>query len=585
MTLRSASGTPSPKRGGRRLGRTLAVGAVAAGLALVAACGSSGGSGGLAKPSNGTTVTVRSGGTATYAIDQDVAGFNVNQATDNEFVLQEILNQTLPSVYITTPALKEVLNTNYVTSAKVTSTSPQTVVYNINPKATWSDGTPINADDFVYMWQADSGNPKFKDVKGAAFQPASTAGYSQIKSVTGSNNGKTVTVVFSQPFGDWQSLFSNILPSHIAKQVGFNNGFQSFGPAVKVSGGPFQISSYSKGQSLIETRNPKWWGTPAKLDKLVFKIFSDDNQIPPAIQNGEVDASNPAQASLQFKDAVASSPNVTTNIIGGLEFQHMDFNQSNAYLAKLPVRQAIIAGTNRQEIVQRVVGPIDPSLKPLDNRIYTPNLPQYQDTAGSAGAFDPAKAKTLLKGAGFKMGSDGYFQPTFGPEKGKDLTLSISTTSGEPVRAQIEQLFQADMKAIGVKINIQNYSPDQLFGTVGPKGQFDIIEFAWVSTPFASGNVSIYCSYTNANLCGQNWDHYANPQEDKLLNQAASTLDPTAAAQLYNQADAQLWKDAVTLPLFQQPQLTTWNNKFGNIFPNPSNNGLTWNAQEWGLKS
>ena len=41
------------------------------------------------------------------------------------------------------------------------------------------------------------------------------------------------------------------------------------------------------------------------------------------------------------------------------------------------------------------------------------------------------------------MGSDGYFHPTSGPQAGKDLTFTISTTSGEPVRAEIEQLFQA----------------------------------------------------------------------------------------------------------------------------------------------
>ena len=555
----------------------------------VAACGSGGtSSGGLSKPSSGANVSVKSGGTLTFGIDQDVAGFNVNQATDTEFVLQEILNQVWPVAFTVDSNLKEKLNTDLLTSAKVTSTSPQTVVYNINPKAVWSDGVPISADDFIYDWQSNSGDPKYKDVGGQAFEAASTAGYSQVKSVTGSNNGKTVTVVFSKPFGDWQSLFGVqgiLLPAHIAKKVGFNNGFQTFGPAVKVSGGPFQITSYSKGQSVIETPNPKWWGAAPKLSKLVFKIFSDDNQMPPAIQNGEVDASNPAQPSLQFKDAIAGVPNVTTNIIGGLEFQHMDFNQANPYLAKLAVRQAIIAGTNRAEIVQRTESPIDSSLKPLGNRMYVPGQPQYTDTSGSTGVYSPSKAKSLLTSAGFTMGSDGYFQPTFGPQKGKDFTLSISTTSGEPVRAQIEQLFQAQMKAIGVKINIQNYSPDTLFGTIGPKGQFDIIEFAWVSTPFASGNVSIYCSYTNANLCGQNWDHYADPQEDKLLNEAASTLDPTQSAALYNQADALLWKDAVTLPLFQQPQLTTWNTKWGNIAPNPSNLGLTWNDQFWGLKS
>ena len=165
----------------------------------------------------------------------------------------------------------------------------------------------------------------------------------------------------------------------------------------------------------------------------------------------------------------------------------MDFNQANPYLAKLDVRQAIAYGTNRADMVNRIVGPITASVKPLNNRIFMPNQPQYKDTSGGLGDFDPAKAKQLLQASGMTMGSDGYFHPSSGPEAGKDLTFSISTTSGEPVRSEIEQLFQSYMKNIGIKINIQNYSPNTLFGTVGPKSEFDIIEFAWVSTPVPVG--------------------------------------------------------------------------------------------------
>ena len=555
-----------------------------AGMIALAACSSSGSSSSTPSSSS-SAASVKSGGTFTFALDQDIAGFNINQAADSEFVLQEIMNQIWPTVYVVTNELKPVLDTNYVTSATVTSTSPQTVVYQINPKAVWSDGVAFNADDFIYFWQANSGNPKYTDVGGKAYEPASTSGYNQIKSVTGSNGGKTVTVVFSKPFGDWQSLFSDMMPAHIAKTVGFNNGFQTFNAAVKVTGGPFQIQSYTQGQSLVEVRNPKWWGTPTPLDKLVFRFFADDNQIPPALQNSEVNGANPAQASLQFKDAIASVPNLTTDIVPGLEFQHMDFNQANPYLAKVDVRQAIAYGTNRADLVNRIVGPITASVKPLMNRIYMPNQPQYQDTSGGLGAFDPSKAKQLLQASGMTMASDGYFHPSSGPQAGKDLTFTISTTSGEPVRSEIEQLFQSYMKAIGIKINIQNYSPNTLFGTVGPKSEYDIIEFAWVSTPFASGNQPIYCSFTNPNLCGENWNHYANAQVDSLLNQAATTLDPTKAAALYNQVDSILWKDMVTLPLFQQPQLNTWTSSYANVLPNPASTGLTWNAQTWGLKA
>jgi peptide/nickel transport system substrate-binding protein len=560
----------------------------AAGALVLAACGSSGSS-----PPKSSGSKIANGGSITYALDEDVAGFNINQANDNQFVLQEIMDQVWPSVYVTQPNATVALNTELVTSAKVTSTNPQTVVYQINPKATWSDGTPISASDFVYAWQAQSGNPKYKDVGGKAFIPAGTSGYNQISTVTGSNGGKTVTVVFAKPFADWQALFSDLMPAHIAEKVGFNNGFQTFGSAVQVSGGPYKIQSYSKGEDLVEVPNPKYWGPKTHLSKIVYRFILDDSQDAPAISSGEVNIVNPVIPSVAYADSIKSIPNFTASVLPGLEFQHIDFNESNPYLAKLAVREAIALGTNRTQMIQRIVAPIFSTVSPaltskaqvLNNRIYMPIQPSYSNTSGANGTFDPTKAKQLLTSAGMKMGSDGYMHPNSGPLKGKDFSLSISTTSGVPVRQQIEELFQANMKAIGIKINIQNYDASTLFGTVGPKGEFDLIQFAWVGSPFESGNQPIYCSYTNTSVCGENWDHYADPKVDSLFNQALSDLNPTTDASLYNQIDGLLWKDMATLPLFENPVYYGYSTKYVNLVPNPTSVGIPWNAQNWGLKA
>ncbi len=577
----------SPKRPCFRLVPMLAV--AAAVVLSVAACGGGGSgstNGSSSTPSNVTTTSaVKSGGSLTFALDEDLAGFNVLNASSSEFVLAEILDQVWPSVFIVQPNLKPVLDTDIVTSAKLTKKNPQTTVYTINPKATWSDGVPINADDFIYNWQSQSGDPKFKDLGGKPYEAASTSGYNQIKSVTGSNGGKTVTVVYSKPYGDWKALFSPMIPAHISKKVGFNDGWSTFGAAEKVSGGPFALQSYSKGSDLIEVQNPKWWGVKAHLSKVIFRFILDDSQQAPAVQNGEANMVNPALPGLDFYDSVKAISGFNVSVLPGLEFQHMDFNEANPYLAKVQIRRAIAWGTDRAQIAGRTGGEISKGLGPLNNRIYMTTQPEYKDVSGTYSKFDPSLAKKTLQQAGMTMGSDGYFHPNFGPEKGKDFTLSISTTTGVPVRSDIEQLFKAQMKTIGVKINIQNYTADKLFGTIGPKSEFDIIEFAWVSTPFASGNQPIYCSYTNTAVCGENWDHYADPKVDALFDQALSTLNPEQASVDYNKIDALLWKDMATLPLFQQPQLYGWSTKYTNIAPNTSSVGIPWNANEWGVKA
>jgi peptide/nickel transport system substrate-binding protein len=553
---------------------------VVAAVALIAAAGCSSTTG----SSSSVSGPVKSGGTLTFALDEDVAGFNTLMAGDNEFVLTEMLDQTLPRVFVVQPNLQPALNTEVVTSATVTKANPQTIVYQVNPKAVWSDGVPISASDFIYNWQAQSGNPKFKDVGGKTFLPAATDGYNQIASVTGSNGGKTVTVVLSKPYGEWQSLFSQanpLLPAHIAQKVGFDSGFQSFGPSVQVSGGPYEIQSYTKGEDLVEVRNPHYWGPPGTLSKIVYRFILSDQQQPPAVQNGEVNMVNPVLASIPFLDSVKSIPNFTVKVAPALEFQHMDFNEANPYLALSSVRHAIAYGTDRQGMITRIVAPLTTAVGPLGNRLMMPTEPGYANTDGGAGTFDPAKAKSLLQQAGMTMGPDGYFKPNFGPEKGQDFTLSISTTSGVEVRSEIEQLFQADMKAVGIKINIQNYSANTLFGTIGPKGQFQIIEFAWVISPFTAASQSIYCSYTSPE-CGNNWDHYSDPKVDSLFDQALSTISTPAATALYNQVDGVLWSDMATLPLFQNPDLFGWSSNYAHVVPNTSNVGISWNANAWG---
>ena len=582
------------------------VGVVAAiGLAAItlAACSSNNSSSSSTTSSGGsTTGSVRTGGTLTMGLDENLAGFNINTSAASEYVLQEILDQVWPQPFIVNAALKPVLNTQLITSA-TSGGSPQAVTYVINPKAVWQDGTPITADDFIYNWQAQSGNSTYTDIGGATYDAASSSGYNQIATVTGSNptggaacdpgsaadrnvglcpNGRTVTVKYTTPFADWQSLFGNLVPAHIARTVGWNTGFA--GPAQTISGSWYEIQSYTANQSVVLVRNPSYWGTPGKLDKIVFQFFSDDTQEVPALQNNEVQLINPATVNTAITQSAAQVPNTTKVTVPGLEFEHLDFNEADPYLAKLPVRQAIAYGTNRQEIISHTVGEVASGIVPLGNRMFVASQPQYVNDGSQYDTVNPSKAESLLSGLGFKKASDGYFQPNYGPQSGQDLTFTIQSTSGNSTRAQTEQLFQAQMKAIGIKINIQNYDANTFFGTNLPNGTYQIAEFAWVSTPFPSGNQSIYCSYTSSS-CGQNWLHYANPAEDKLLAAGSSATSASQETTDFNQADKLLWNDMATLPLYQKPQYYAWSNKYGNVIPNASSTGVPWNANLWGLKA
>jgi peptide/nickel transport system substrate-binding protein len=251
------------------------------------------GGGGEGGTGSSATAT-RDGGILSYAADQEPTGFNNNTSKDNGTSVLNVVINMFPPVFRLHPDFSVQLNNELMDSATQTSTDPQTIVYKIKQEAAWSDGTPVSADDFVYLWKNLNGSVKGNDV-------AATTGYDQIKSVHGSDNGKTVTVVFAEPFSDWKSLFYGLLPAHYMEQVpgGWNTGLAKNPEKIPVNG-PFKVSAWEQGQSLTLVRNDKYFGPKAHLDSVVFRFLPESTTQPAALQNNEVDLIYPSPSSTSW---------------------------------------------------------------------------------------------------------------------------------------------------------------------------------------------------------------------------------------------------------------------------------------------
>jgi peptide/nickel transport system substrate-binding protein len=537
------------------------------GLALVAAaCGGGGGGGGSGKPAT------KQGGTLNYGADQEPTGFNNNTSKDNGTSVANVMINVLPQAFHLTPDFKVAMNTDLLDSAEQTSSQPQTIVYKIKQNAVWSDGTPVSADDFIYLWKNLNGTIKNNDV-------ASTTGYDQVQSVTGSDNGKTVTVVFKEPFSDWRSLFCSgnfILPAHyVSKQPGgWNTGLDK-NPQNIPSAGPFKVQNYTPGQSLTLVRNDQYFGKKASLDSVVFRFLPESTTQPAALQNNEVDMIYP-QPQLDMVQQVKALPDVSNQINLGPTFEHLDFNFKNQFLSDVAVRKAIATGINVDELVKRTVGQFASQVKPLGNRLWMPFQQPYQDHFGQYGKGDVAGAQKLLDAAGYTKGSDGIYT-----KGGKKISVRFSTTAGNKLRETQGELFQAQMKQVGIDIKIANLDSQKLFGDALPNGNFDIADFAWVGGPFAvSGNRDIY--RTGA---GSNYGQYANSKVDQLFAQAMAEFDTNKAADLLNQIDQIITDDMATIPLYNKPTFLAFRNTFVNVSDNATQDGPFWNSSTWAQKA
>jgi peptide/nickel transport system substrate-binding protein len=512
-------------------------------------------------------VEVRDGGVVRVASTFEVSGFNPNTSEDEGPALQDIAVSVYPSVFRVHPDFSVRLDQTLMAGAELTGQDPQTITYHIRPEARWSDGVPISADDFRYLWQHLNGADRRNDA-------STTIGYDRIERVTGSGDGRTVTVVFKRPFADWRSLFANLLPAHHVRRQpgGWNNGLDEHPEGIP-SGGPFEIAGFKPGETVSLRRNDRYWGQKAHLDQIVIRLVPDADAQLDALRNHEADLIRP-QPSNDLVNHVRQLPGVRSQARPTLGFEHLTFNLKHPVLADLTVRQAIATAIDTEQLVERLVRPIDPGARPLGNRIWVTGHQPYQDHAGGYGKGDTQAARRLLEQAGWALGADGVYA-----RDGRPLRLRWSTFSGDERRKAEGVLLQAQLSKAGVRLELADARFPVFFGEWVEKGNFDIADFASIGNPFVlSGSQD---AYRTAGV--HNYGGFSNREVDDLLERAAGELDPAGAADLGNEIDRRLWAQLPTIPLYQVPGFLAWRQDLVNVEPNTTTEGPFWNVGTWGF--
>lgn len=523
---------------------------------------------------------LQDGGEVTMAIEKNIPNWNVTSSEGNVFETAMVLKGVLPSTFISQPDLSFKMNENLLESAEQTKDSPQTIVYKIKQDAAWSDGTPISADDFIYNWKVQNG----KDCPDCAV--ATTAGYEQVKSVEGSDNGKTVTVTYEKPFTDWQQLWESgapMYPAHIAAEhgdlntpKGLKSSFEWFGKNVPdYSAGPYKIENFENDKSVTLVPNEKYWGEKPKLDRVIFRIITEAAQEPTALANNEVQIIYP-QPQVDLVNQVRNIPNVSSYIGLGLTWEHFDFNLDTPALKDKALRQALFTAVDRQALIDGTVGQFTDKVKPLNSNNFMPQQEGYEDVISQTGqgAGDVEKAKQILTDAGYKVEGGKLMDPD-----GKAVPqLRIRYTTGNQIRQDSSELFAQSAKQLGVNVKVE--PTDDLGGTLD-SGDYDVMVFAWVSSPYPFANA--FANWTTGQ--GNNFGNYSNKQVDKLLAEAAAETDRQEAISKVNEANKIMAEDAYVLPLYQKPTFIAAYDNIANVRNNSTLDGPVYNIGEWGLRA
>lgn len=478
--------------------------------------------------------TLREGGSLRLALSEFPANFNTLNIDGNTGDVGSIMKPTLPRAFNIGPDGSATVNTDYFTSVELTGTNPQVITYTINPKATWSDGTPVTWEDIAAQIHATSGVDK-------TFAIAGPNGSDRVASVTRGVNDRQAVMTFAKPYAEWRGMFagnSMLLPkSMTADPEVFNNGqLARPGP----SAGPFIVSSLDRSsQRVVLTRNPKWWGKTPLLDNITFMVLDDAARLP-ALQNNTIDATG--VGSLDQLTVARRTDGISIRRASAPMWNHFTINGAEgSILADKALRRAIAKGIDRQMIANVTQRGLANDPVPLNNHVYVAGQEGYQDNSAVV-AYDPEQAKRELDNLGWKL--NGKFRE----KNGRQLVIRDVLYDAQSNR-QFAQIAQHNLAQIGVKLQLDVKAGGGFFTRYVNVGDFDITQFSWIGDAFPlAGLTQIYASHGEGN-----YGKIGSPEIDAKIEQTLAELDPAKARALANDVDKLLWDEVFSLPLTQSP--------------------------------
>jgi peptide/nickel transport system substrate-binding protein len=448
------------------------------------------------------------------------------------------------------------------------SSDLKTWTLKLRPNLKWSDGQPLNADDFDFTWRLWD-NPKF----GAA----STVGYNLITSADVSADKLSITFHLSAPYAPFLALWTDgggaVLPKHHFASMSPDAILKSkdnLNPSV--TSGPFMMKESVPGDHYTVVRNPNYYraseGLP-HLDQIVYRPIANEDTILKDLQAGSITSSWFLDVSKTDTYKTLTNYKLVTNP-NASNFELMVFNLKNPALQDVNVRKAMAMAIDHNALIKTArLGEAVPLCTDHGQSL----TPGYQADAACP-KFDPAAANALLDQAGWVKGADGVRA-----KNGKRLEFNYSTTTGKPWRATDELILQSNFKDIGIKIDVQNYPASTFFGSFMPNGKHDLAEFENAFTYDPDDAALLDCSQQGTN--GENWSFYCNPQMQQFLKQEEQTADPAARQAAFNQIHNLELTDFPFAILYSPVDQGIAKNTAHNYAPGPEGASETVNVWDW----
>jgi peptide/nickel transport system substrate-binding protein len=467
----------------------------------------------------------------------------------------------------------------------------------------FSDGQSLDADDVLFTFRVyldENVHAPQRDLLIVGGKPITTRKV----------DARTVVFQLPETYGVGERLFDGlaILPRHLLEkpyQEGKLGQVGTLATAAKqwAGLGPFRLKEYVAGQRLVLERNPYYWKTDVKgnrlpyADELVFLFVPNADAQVLKFQSGETDAIAPLGAE-NFSVLSRQLRGYTMTDAGpGLEYNFLFFNLNDLgektstelahkqkWFREVKFRQAVSAAVDREAIVRLVYQgrgtPLWGLVAPGNRRWGNERL------AHSPRSLE--RARTLLKEDGFSWSNGADGESTLLDSDGKPVEFSILTSSSNADRTKMATLIQDDLKQLGMRVQVVPLEFRSLLDRVTESKEYDACVMGIASFDAdPNSDINVWLSSGGTHLWNPSQAHPASAWEaeiDRLIGEQMTARTFEQRKKLYDRAQEILAENQPMIFLASPDILAGAKNRVGNFHPAVLEPYVLWNVEQLYLK-
>lgn len=428
--------------------------------------------------------------------------------------------------------------------------SPTTMRFFLRRGVKFHDGTPLNAqavkDHFDRTFNASA--PGIWSTFAGPIKGAEVVDEYTVKIVT--------TTPFSPLLANLGGVHGGIVSPAAVKRYGADVGRNPSGT------GPFKFVEWRARDRIVLARNDDYWGQKPALDRIVFRVIPETSARMIALRTGEVDMV--IVPPVEELPALERDRNFTVSVNTSTRTIFIAMNLTMPPMDDERVRRALFMATDRRAIIANVVQ----GAGALADDIMAPGIFGYAPVRMSTRyPYDPRRARELLSSVGFRPGAGGIME-----RGGTPLVLSMLSSRGRfPKDAEVSEAFQAQMREIGVRVDLQIPEYAVVVGHLRAANMpFHLLLHAWGNTTGdADHTMTTTLESDQDPPRGWNFFRYHKQEMDRLVDLARVSQKQEERKQLYERAQEIVAQDVPFIPIYNMNNVLVMRSHVKGFVPHP----------------